>query len=443
MSSFAAIAATEGAFDAGHAGRVQDVAQHFQSDKRLQAKVLEKLQVGVTRVMEVCRESVENAWDYFVAADFNTRAAIDLRNANWVHMDNLRDEEVAAEDDRRDRQLAARMAAEGLRPSPAVFPHLVAAVADTTTTTTAAAAAPTPAIRLTSPSPPLTHPDSLTTNAQAALLADVSVAVDKEDAEEEGSGIAAAADAAAAVIPAVVAPTTEGPKRGRKRKMVEELKMELVPEDAPRGKRVRKATFTVEPSVPPPPITARTTARTTTTKPTTTTPPAPPSLIPPPSPPAKKTRRGRYIGAEESFIVSWLTTHKAHSTTPVFKPDWAQLTLDYNANFAGQTLDGDDEPRPERTKDSIYSNTHRIPAACAVLGARVRGRSGNGGCYGRGVKKEEGEGKTKGVRGAKKVERKKAATVVAATKWSKAAELVMAAIFGTESAKKGGKGGRK
>ena len=103
-------------------------------------------------------------------------------------------------------------------------------------------------------------------------------------------------------------------------------------------------------------------------------------------------------------------------------------------------------PRPERTKDSIYSNAHRVPAACAVLGVAVRGRSGNGGCYGKGGKKEaeeeeeeeeEVERRTRGVRGGR-VEKK-----LAPVKRSKAAEVVMAAILGEKPARKGAKGPKK
>ncbi|MCJ1414414.1 hypothetical protein MMC32_000740 [Xylographa parallela] len=447
MSPFAEIAAVEAAFANGHAGRVEEAATLYHNDKNLQAQILAKMAEGVAKIMETCRETVDNAWVYFVAADFDTKTALNTHAANWAQMDNLRDEETAAQDARDDRERADRWAAEGIKFSPVVFPHLAAA-------TTAAPAAPAAAanpfiLRITRATPDRT-PDSPTIDAQAALLVDLFAGAEEDEDEEEEEP--AAAETAAAIVapvvavplavvpaPAVPAPApapalpaavepvaaaAEGPKRGRKRKMVEELKSELVLEDAPRGKRARKPTFKAEASVPP------TTA----------------SLAAAPA--AKKTRAGAYIDAEETWIANWLQRQKTGSKTPKFKPDWTQLTTDFNAQFAGVTLAGHVGPRPERTKDSIYSNAHRVPAACAVLGAAVRGRSGNGGCYGKGGKKEaeeeeeeeeeeEVERRTRGVRGGR-VEKK-----LAPVKRSKAAEVVMAAILGEKPARKGAKGPKK
>ncbi|MCJ1384504.1 hypothetical protein MMC17_007621 [Xylographa soralifera] len=414
MSSFAEIAAGELAFANGHAGRAEEAAAHFKNDKKLQAKILAKMQQGVAKIMETCRETVDNAWEYFVAADFDTMRALTTHADNWAEMDNLRDEEIWDKDLREDRERAKVWAAEGIIVAPAVFPALI-------TATTTAVAAAAPIIRITSPtSDP--NPDSPTLNAQAAFLVDAFVAVE-EDEEEEGS---AAVETAAAIVAPVVAalpivvpapvepaPTVaavvEGPKRGRKRKMIEELKSELVLDDAPRGKRARKATFKAEASAPPTASSASVAA----------------------GPATKKTRAGPYVAAEEAWIAGWLQQQKAGSKTPTYKPDWTQLTADFNRQFAGQTLAGGVGPRPERTKDSIYSNAHRVPAACAVLGAVVRGRSGNGGCYGKGEEK-----KTVGVKRAR-VENRPVA------RKSKAAEIVMAAIMGEKPGKKGGKGAKK
>ncbi|MCJ1432378.1 hypothetical protein MMC27_001734 [Xylographa pallens] len=449
MSSFAEIAAGEAAFANGHAGRVEEAANHFKNDKRLRMQILEKMSEGVAKIMETCRETVDNAWAYFVAADFDTKTALDTHAANWAQMGNLRDEEIAAQDAREDRKRAERWTAAGIKVSPAVFPHLAAATTDTTTatadTTPAADTTTTTTIppfifTITRATPDRT-PNSPTINAQAALLVDFFAAAG-EDEDEEGEEPAAAETAAAIVAPVVAVPpvvvpapeepvaaAAEGPKRGRKRKMVEELKSELVSDDAPRGKRARKPTFKAEASVPP----------------TTAAASAPAAAA---GPAAKKTRAGAYVDAEEAWIVGWLQQQKAGSKTPKYKPDWNQLTADYNAQFAGATVAGAVGPRPERTKDSIYSNAHRVPAACAVLGAVVRGRSGNGGCYGKGGKKEaeeeddeEEEKKTRkrtvGVRGGR-VEKK-----AAPAKKSKAAEIVMAAIRGEKPGKKGAKGAKK
>ena len=267
MSPFAEIAAVEAAFANGHAGRVEEAATHYHNDKNLRAQILAKMAEGVAKIMETCRETVDNAWVYFVAADFDTKTALNTHAANWAQMDNLRDEETAAQDARDDRERADRWAVEGVKLSPVVFRHLAAAT--TTTTTTAAPAAPAAAanpfiLRITRATPDRT-PDSPTIDAQAALLVDLFAGTEEdEDEEEEEPAVAETAVAVppvvvpAPAVPAPVAPAlpaamepvaaaAEEPKRGQKRKMVEELKSELVLEDAPRGKRARKPTVSTYP----------------------------------------------------------------------------------------------------------------------------------------------------------------------------------------------------
>ncbi|MCJ1391298.1 hypothetical protein MMC18_004161 [Xylographa bjoerkii] len=458
MPSFAEIAAGEAAFAAGRDGREQEARAEFMRDSDLRARILAKMQVGVAKIMETYRETAGVAWEWFLSADFDVKKAFEDHVKSHALMDEERAEEIYEADARMEREMAGRWAAEGIIVAPAVFPTLTTIP---------------PTITVTPPSP--------TIDAQAALLVDAFAAVeDDEEEDEEGSAaeetaptvvapvvvVAAAPVVSTLMVPArknsapkvsapkvtvtpapkvtglpapvvttlsapvvTVAPASvvtdpvpmitapvapipdvaaaEEPKRGRKRKMVEELKSELVLDEAPRaGKRARKATFKLEASVPP---TAASVAA---------------------GPATKKARAGPYVPEEEAWIVGWLQSQKAGSKTPKFKPDWSQLTIDYNLQFAGTTLAGVVGLRPERTKDSIYSNAHRIPAACAVLGAAVRGRSGNGGCYGKGEKKGEG------VKGAK-VEKKPAA------KKSKAAEVVMAAIRGEKPGGKGGKGGKK